>query len=342
MAPGNRKAPARAASSESTYSLMEFTRDFPDDETCLRWLWTTRYAPDGTHALCPRCDTERTFQRYETKQQRQSWTCTACSLHIHPTAGTIFHKSSTALHLWFYAMYLMTSTRCGISAKQLERELGVTYKTAWRMFTLIRNELMTQDDDPPLSGVVELDEMYVGGKPRAEDRREFAKAPNVRSAALKWSDQTKTQVFGAVERNRKQWIDGEPKPTITRHGKVTAHVIPSRRKPTLMGHVARRVDPEAVVYTDTAHAYDKLHQRHETVNHHDKVYVAGDVHTQTIDGFWSLVKRGISGTHHAVSPKWLQGYLNEYAWRYNHRDDGRAMFLTLLLRSSAVIGQDIN
>ncbi len=318
MAPGNRKAPARAASSESSYSLMEFTRDFPDDETCLRWLWTTRYAPDGTHALCPRCDEERAFQRYETKQQRQSWTCTTCSLHIHPTAGTIFHKSSTALHLWFYAMYLMTSTRCGISAKQLERELGVTYKTAWRMFTLIRNELMTQDDDRPLGGAVEMDEMYVGGKPRAKDRAAFARTPNTRSAALKWSDQTKTQVFGAVERG----------------GNVTAHVIPSKRKATLMAQVVRRVEPTAVIYTDTAHAYEKLPQEHHAVNHHEKVYVSGDVHTQTIDGFWSLVKRGIGGTHHAVSPKWLQGYLNEYVWRYNHRDDGRAMFLTLLLRSA--------
>jgi len=297
---------------------MEFTRDFPDDETCLRWLWTTRYAPDGTTAFCPRCEADRAFHRYETKQQRQSWTCTTCSLHIHPTAGTIFHKSSTALHLWFYAMYLMTSTRCGISAKQLERELGVTYKTAWRMFTLIRNELMGQDNDPPLTGAVEMDEMYVGGKPRAKDRAAFAKSPNVRSAALKWSDQTKTQVFGAVERQ----------------GRVTAHVIPSRRKPTLMAHVARRVDSSAVVYTDTAHAYDSLPQEHHTINHHERVYVSGDVHTQTIDGFWSLVKRGISGSHHAVSPKWLQGYLNEYVWRYNHRDDRRAMFLSLLLRSA--------
>lgn len=129
-------------------------RDFPDDATCLEWLWITRYSPDGKHADCPKCELRREFRRYETSQQRQSWTCTACGYHLHPTAGTIFHKSSTSLHLWFYAMYLMTSTRCGISAKQLERELGVTYKTAWRMFTLIRNELMG-DDDEALSGAVE-------------------------------------------------------------------------------------------------------------------------------------------------------------------------------------------
>jgi transposase len=143
MAPGNRKAPKRSTASESRYSLVEFMADFPDDETCLHWLWNTRYNLGDTTAHCERCDEVRTFRRYTAKQQRQDWTCTACGLHVHPTAGTIYHKSSTSLHLWFYAVYLMTSTRCGISAKQLERELGVTYKTAWRMFTMIRNTLMT-------------------------------------------------------------------------------------------------------------------------------------------------------------------------------------------------------
>jgi transposase len=317
MPPVDRKNPVRAKSSESDFSVMEFTRHFPDDDACLDYLWRTRYSPDGEHALCPVCEVERVFRHYEGKQQRQAWTCTACGHYLYATAGTIFHKSSTSLHLWFYAMYLMTSTRCGISAKQLERELGVTYKTAWRMFTLIRNQLMTQDDTP-LRGTVEMDEMYVGGKPRLADKARFRASENTRSAAMKWSDQTKTQVFGAVERG----------------GRVTAHVIRSRRKPTLMAKVRTHVDPSATVYTDSAHAYDRLPHDHRAVDHHSHVYVSGDVHTQTIDGFWSLVKRGISGTHHAVSPKWLQGYLNEYVWRYNHRDDPRAMFLLLLLRAA--------
>ena len=102
---------------------MEFMREFPDDAACLD-LWRTRYSPDGEHADA-RSATRARFKRYATKQRRQSWTCTGCGHHVHPTAGTIFTRSSTSLHLWFYAMYLMTSTRCGISAKQLERELGV-------------------------------------------------------------------------------------------------------------------------------------------------------------------------------------------------------------------------
>src|SRR5204863_2071656 len=119
-------------------------------------------------AYCPKCEAPRAFKRYDTDQRRQSWTCTGCGHHLHPTAGTIFHKSSTSLHLWFYAMYLMTSTRCGISAKQIERELGVTYKTAWRMAYLIRNKLMTQDRPRKLGAKagVEIDEAYIGGKQR--------------------------------------------------------------------------------------------------------------------------------------------------------------------------------
>ena len=163
MAMTDRKAPRRAVSSDSQYSLMEFMREFPDDDACLDWLWRNRYSANGEYAECPRCQQVRPFKHYTMATRRQSWTCTTCGWHIQPTAGTIFHKSSTSLHLWFYAMYLMTSTRCGISAKQLERELGVTYKTAWRMLHLIRSELMRDESTEQLSGQVEVDEMYVGG-----------------------------------------------------------------------------------------------------------------------------------------------------------------------------------
>jgi transposase-like protein len=175
MPPANRKAPKRADSSESRYSLVEFMAEYPDDESCLVALWRERYSPDGEHAYCPSpsCKTERTFRRYDTAQQRQSWTCTTCGTHLHPTAGTIFHKSSTSLRQWFYCMYLMTSTRCGISAKQVERELGCAYKTALRMMRLIRTELMDEHmhDDEPLHGTVEVDETYVGGRAKAWPKR---------------------------------------------------------------------------------------------------------------------------------------------------------------------------
>src|SRR5215218_2543571 len=162
----DRDNPKRAKSSSSDESLMEFMKRFPDDEACMEFLWRERFSDDGVHADCPHCGEVTPFKAYETKQRRgKARTCTRCGQHMSILAGTIFEGSSTSLHLWFYAMYLMASTRCGISAKQLERELGVTYKTAWRMFNRIRNELMT-DDGEPLSGEVEADETSWGGRPR--------------------------------------------------------------------------------------------------------------------------------------------------------------------------------
>lgn len=200
MAPSNRTNPQRSKSADS-YTIMEFMQDFHDDETCLLWLWNTRFNLGNDMADCQRCGVPRLHKRYKGKQQRQDWTCTACGLHVHPTAGTIFHKSSTALHLWFYALYLMTSTRCGVSAKQLQRELGVTYKTAWRMFTLIRNDLIEQDSEPEiLDRPVEMDETYWGGKPRASDKAKWDSPTRTsRAQAASWSADKKIPVFGMVE-----------------------------------------------------------------------------------------------------------------------------------------------
>ena len=149
MPPANRTAPKRAKSSQSLYSLHEFVQEFGNDEQCLEWLWRQRFSPDGEYADCPKCEKRRGFKRYmKTKQQRQCWTCTGCGHHIHPTAGTIFAKSSRPLSDWFYVMYLVSSSRCGIAAKQIERELGCNYRTACRMLNKVRNELMKQDDEP--------------------------------------------------------------------------------------------------------------------------------------------------------------------------------------------------
>ena len=305
MAHVDRNNPKRAASSDSQYSLMEFMRDFPDDAACLDWLWRTRYSEDGEHAHCDTCADERMFKRYETSQRRQSWTCTTCGTHVHPTAGSIFHKSSTSLHLWFYAMYLMASTRCGISAKQLEREIGVTYKTAWRMMKLIRQELM-EPEGVELEGDVEADEMFFGGKRKAgKGRRPGPKVP----------------VMGIVERG----------------GHIFAEPVPDVSSWSLIPSIRKHVLPASTVYTDEHAGYSNLAKSgyfHHRINHSAGVYVSGTVHTQTIENFWSLVKRGIGGVYHSVSAKHLQGYLNEYVWRYNRRNEPRAMFLTLLLRAA--------
>jgi transposase-like protein len=296
---------------------MEFMREFPNDDACLGYLWRSRFSPDGKHAHCPKCDDERTFKRYEVKTRRQSWTCTACGHHVHPTAGTIFHKSSTSLHLWFYAIYLITSTRCGISAKHLERELGVRYKTAWRMFNKIRNELMTQDETQ-LEGEVEMDETFVGGKPRLRDIR--------KRQELGWHHQTehfdkKAVVFGAVERG----------------GRIRAEVVPNSRASVIEPKAREFVLPGSMIFTDEYAVYERLGKggyTHRRIKHKAKIYVDGDVHTQTIEGFFGLFKTGVRGAHHAVSQKWLQGYLNEWTWRYNHRGEEEQQFKALLHRTT--------
>src|SRR6266545_4282762 len=316
MPPVDRRNPIRAASSESTCSLFEFAREFPDDEACLRWLWRERFAPDGEHAHCARCDTERVFKRYATAQKRPCWFCQTCGYRIHPMRGTIFERSSTSLQLWFYAMYLMASTRCGISAKQLERELGVHYKTAWRMFNRIRNQLMLQDD-VQLSGEVEADETFVGGKPRQSDRRrrdQLAGSDLSRGRMQAWDK--KAVVFGAVERK----------------GRLRAEVVPNSRGRTLDVKAREFIVPKSILFTDDYTAYRKIGKgyHHRRINHSARVYVDGNVHTQTIEGFFGLFKNGVRGVYHSVSQKWLQGYVNEYVWRYNRRDTGRSMFHELL------------
>jgi transposase-like protein len=166
------------------------------------------------------------------------------------------------------------------------------------------------DDDEPLSGEVEMDEAYFGGRPRLGEVRN-------RLERRMWAEQ-KAKVFGMVERG----------------GRVVAKVVPDTTSNTLMAHVKARVLPEAVVFTDEAPRYKRAvpnaGYQHHRVHHAARVYVAGNVHTNTIEGFWSLVKRGIGGVHHAVSAKYLQSYLDAYAWRYNHRNDDEPMFKTLL------------
>jgi transposase len=281
MAPRNRNNPKRSATSQGTYTRADLDRDFPDDATCLDYLWRRNLSPDGEHAHCPVCGTQRRFHRIKA---RPSYSCDVCGKHLHPTAGTIFHKSSTGLDLWFRAIFLMGSTRCGVSAKQIERELGVTYKTAWRMANLIRNELMTQDDDRPLEGDVEADETWIGGKPRANSK-----------------------VKGAAHASQKPIVLG----MVERGGRVRTDIIPFSGAGDIRPRVLANVKAGSRLLTDGYGVYRTMAGTfdHHWVDHSAGVYVTGDVHTQTIEGFWSTVKNGIRGTYHAVSRKWLQSYL---------------------------------
>jgi len=281
-----------------TYTIKDSEHQFPTDDACLEFLFKARY-PDGV--FCPKCD--KVTKHYK-RTGMKFYACEFCGMGVAPTSGTIFHKSDTPLRSWFHAIFIMTSTKTGISAKQLERELGVTYKTAWRMFKLVRS-LMSECVNP-LTGMVEVDETYIGGK-RAGKRGRGAAG--------------KTVVMGMIERN----------------GNAITQVIPDVKAKTLLPMIEARVAKEGktTIFTDELKSYnrvEKLGYGHEIVQHAAKQYVRGIVHVNTCESLWSTIKRGIDGVNHSVSPLYLQSYLDSYIYRYNHRKDETPMFLSLLDR----------
>lgn len=281
------------------YTIRDFQAEFPNDDVCLEWLKDFLY-PAGIE-----CHVCGKVTKHHKVKSRKSYSCDVCGHHVHPTAGTIYHKSSTPLTLWFYAIYLMSATRCGISAKQLERELGVTYKTAWRMFKQIRS--MLEEDRGPLKGEVEIDEAYIGGYQKGYRGRPT-------------SDSNKTAVVGSVERG----------------GDIIAKVVPNTTKETLIGHITENVELGTTVFTDEFRGYksvEKLGYDHWVIKHKIE-YVNGFIHTNSIEGFWSLFKGGIRGVYKHVGKSYVQSYLNEYAFRYNRRKSNVPMFQHFLAQTS--------
>jgi len=287
------------------YTRNQFDAEFPNDDVCLETIKEQRF-PGGV-ASCKKCGVDRKHYRVSG---RTAYACDHCGNHIYPLAGTIFEKSTTSLRVWFQAMYLMGSTRCGISAKQIQRETGVTYKTAWRMFRQIRTLL---SEEITLEGSsVEMDETYFGGR-----RKGYRGRPGA-------GDKKKSPIVGIAERT-------------TGQGRVIAKATKSVTAETLTGMVKEYVLPESTVFTDDFSGYDRLKKHgftHHRINHSAKVWVMGDIHTNTIEGFWSLVKRGIGGVYHQVSQKYLQSYLDEYTFRYNRRDQGNLIFTSILKKVS--------
>jgi transposase-like protein len=281
----------------------EFIERFPTNEACLNYL-RDRFYPNGTP--CPKCAKPSRFHKIKG---RSAYSCQHCGHHVYPTAGTVFHKSTTSLHLWFWAIFLMSATRCGISAKQLEREIGVSNKTALRMFRQIRKLLHEEGELLGARGPVEVDETYVGAKRKRG-------APRGRPGP---THPFKTPVMGLLERD----------------GRLVARVVPDTTSATLRANVHEFVLPSAMIYTDEYQPYRKLGQEgytHRRVNHSARIYVEGDVHTNSIEGFFGLFKNGVRGVYHSVSKKHLQSYVDEYAFRYNRRNSTTPMFWAILDR----------
>lgn len=277
------------------YTIKDFDKQFPDDNACLEWLKDYQF-PNGI--TCKTCGKVTSHSRLSNLPV---YSCNRCGSHTHPMAGTIFENTRTPLRMWFYAMFIMSATRCGISAKQLQRELGVTYKTAFRMFKGIRS--LFQCSPKPICGEVEIDETYIGGKSPTHTGGRSIK--------------NKTPVLGIAQRD----------------GIMSAQKVKDCKASTIIPIVKERVLPFSMVYTDEFVTYTKLrdnHYFHKSVNHESKQYVKGRVHTNNLEGFWGNLKRGISGVYHSVSKKYLQTYIDEYVFRYNHRGDTQPMFLTIL------------
>ncbi len=275
------------------YTIKQLNKDYPNDKACLEALFSHRF---GAKFACPDCGQKGSFHRLET---RKRYDC-QCGYSVYPLAGTIFHKSDTSLKDWFHAIFLFASSRNGVSAKEIERQIGVTYKCAWRMAKQIR--LLFSQNKLPFSGVVEADETYIGA-PKSGRRGRGAKGKSV--------------VFGLASRK----------------GQVKANVVANVKTITLQPIINASVKKNSMVITDELLSYNKVARsgyNHQTVKHAIREYVRGKIHTNSIEGFWSQLKRSIDGTHHAVSPKYLQTYVDEYVYRWNERRNETPLFQTIL------------
>jgi len=277
-------------------TLRQFQDRFPTEDSCLEHLMRTRF---GDRHDCSKCGKSARYYRVST---RRSYSCEHCGLQIYPTADTPFHRTRTSLRDWFYVMFLFTTSRNGVAAKEVQRQIGVTYKTAWRMCHEIRKYMAMIDGDDSIGGEdsdVEIDETFIGGATTG-------KGPGRQLA-------NKITVLGMLERG----------------GDVITKIIPNVRKSTILPVVAENVEQGGKVHTDYLGSYVSLRDmgfKHERVNHNAGEYVGkSGTHVQSIEGFWSQLKRGINGTHIHVSRKHLWKYLGEFEFRYNRRDNPHGM-----------------
>lgn len=276
-------------------NMMKLMDKYHSDDACREVLEKLRW-PDGV--TCPRCDSKHIRNSYT----RDQFDCGSCGYQFSVTAGTIFHDSHLPLRKWFIAIYLMVESKKGISANQMRRTLEVSYKTAWYLCHRIRNAM--SDGTPSLlKGIVEVDETYVGGKRRGVGHGYKG---------------NKTIVVGATQRG----------------GKAKLQVVDDNGRKTLHQFIRENTAPDAeAIYTDDWPAYRGIADhdtRHETVNHSIEEWVNGDVHTNSIEGVWSLLKRSIVGSYHKLSVKHLDSYLDELEWRFNNRDNPYLFRDTLL------------
>ena len=274
-------------------SITKFIKQYPTDETCLEGIMKLRYG--GTEFDCPKCHQHGRFYRMS---RERAYVCQHCKFQLFPCVGTPMHRSRTSLQKWFIAMHLFSTSKRGVAAKELERQLDVTYKTAWRMAHEIRKWMAEVDGENPLDGDVEIDETMIGGY-----------RPGKRGRGA----EGKTVVLGMLERG----------------DDVMTKVVPDVKKRTLQPIVKENVEQGSTVHTDELRSYSGLNKagyEHKTVNHGADEFVKGDSHVNSIEGFWARLKLSIRGTHVHVSGKHLWKYAKEFEYRYNRRNQPQAIF----------------
>lgn len=266
------------------YTIKQFNEKFPDDDACLQYMFEQIY---GFMTACPKCGV--VDPKYYRVRSKKAYECKDCGNQISPLANTIFHKSETSLRSWFYALFQFSVSKNGVSAKELERTLGVTYKTAWRMARLIRS--LMQQSGNSLSGIVEIDETYIGGKHKRKGMLD-----------------NKTAVIGMVEKMKGT-------------GQVAAIATKRADASVALPFIRAMAKQGSEIQTDESKIYHRVKREyaHRFVNHSKEEYSKDGISTNTIEGFWSQMKRSIDGTYHCVSPKYLQNYVNEFVFRYNLR-----------------------
>ena len=292
--------------------LKIFTR-YPDQEACIEHLEAVRW---GDEPHCPHCGSVKVARKAE-RHRIGRWNCRDCRASFNVLSGTIFEKTKIPLQKWFMAIGIMVNAKKSVPSFQLARDLELNQKSAWYMQQRIR-AAMAADQAPLLQGIVEADETFVGGKPRKANRRmDDHNRPNrPRGRGSKKIPVVGAVVVGAVERG----------------GKVSARVATDLKARTLLRFLRETVDPHGtLLITDQAQTYKAVpkHGYQHAVINHSRIYADGETHTNTIEGFWSLLKRAWYGSHHHYTRHWMPLFVAEAAWKYNHRttDDAFASFI---------------